>query len=907
MKTSKKIAAAISIILASTIVFSMFPTASAQWSSTTAAAVAAGMKWDFPNAANFNASATRLLLWNRWKDQIPTWTYAVLAPNPVGVGQAMTIVMFNPQLPYGASATNDVQWEYKVKIVKPDGTTLNLPGSGTFKSDSTGSGYCSFTPDQVGNYTVTVIFQELLYRWYESATFRDYYGVTLKESSYTETLIVQADPVIPVGWTATPLPTEYWVRPIEGMNTDWYQIASNWYGNVFDRDNGGSQNRWQTNGIAPNSGHIVWTKPTEDGGLVGGGNFSTVGEVYNAGHQYQTRFTQQIILHGRLYYRDSKFFAAGTGDYVCVDLRTGQEVWRNQTMSLVVDGANRYYTGGTTASVNTTISAFPSFGYQYDWDDMNQHGIANPGWLFTSNFAVPVHPRYGTAYYFNVSNVPSGTEVAGPKGELLRYVFRNIGTTANPNWVLSQWNSTLLVRRIDGNTNTLLNASAETYFDWNVSVPWYPGITGGSITVRYADYNDLMLISNGSHPVGSGSITYHYPEEVSFRAVSLKPDNRGQVLWGPKTYKTANFPDNHIEQFMRAGQGVMVWVEMPYQKYKAYSMTTGELLWTAEKGEAEFNPFGYYSYPSLIYVEGTSIAYDKLFTSGYTGMVFCYDLKTGKLLWRYEAPSNAQIFKYYTLMLGAIADGKIFIGTHEHSADTPLFKGNKIRALDVNIGEEVWSMFGWAHPQTIAIADGTLIYWNNYDHQIYAVAKGPSQTTVEAPMAGVVVGNSIIIRGRVTDISPGTQQLEQAKRFPNGVPAVSDESMSKWMEYVYMQKAFPKDCKGVEVTIEVLDSNGNYREIGKTTSDASGAYSLAWAPDIPGKFTVVATFKGSESYYGSYAETAFAADPAPLPPAEPEPEPPSMTDTYILYSAVAIVAAIAIVGILLALLVKKKP
>ena len=143
-------------------------------------------------------------------------------------------------------------------------------------------------------------------------------------------------------------------------------------------------------------------------------------------------------------------------------------------------------------------------------------------------------------------------------------------------------------------------------------------------------------------------------------------------------------------------------------------------------------------------------------------------------------------------------------------------------------------MYGWAHPYTFAVADGTLIYWNNYDHQVYAVAKGPSAMTVEAPHVGVSIDQSLVITGTVTDISPGTKQLEQAMRFPNGVPAVSDESMSHWMEYVYMQKARPTNATGVEVSVDVIDANGNFRNIGTTTSDANGLFSLDWMPDIPG-------------------------------------------------------------------------
>ena len=122
-----------------------------------------------------------------------------------------------------------------------------------------------------------------------------------------------------------------------------------------------------------------------------------------------------------------------------------------------------------------------------------------------------------------------------------------------------------------------------------------------------------------------------------------------------------------------------------------------------------------------------------------------------------------------------------------------------------------------------------------------------------------------------------------------------------------MQKPRPIDATGVEVTISVVDSNGNYREIGTATSDASGFYSLEWTPDISGKFDVVATFAGSESYWPSHAETAFTANEAPAPPPPPVDQPLSNTDTYVMYAAVGIVIAIAIVGALIVLLLRKRP
>ena len=113
-------------------------------------------------------------------------------------------------------------------------------------------------------------------------------------------------------------------------------------------------------------------------------------------------------MHGRLYYRESNWYSASPGDYVCVDLQTGQEIWRNASMA-----------------------AIPSFGYYYDWDDMNQHGVVEPSWLFSNDYGLGINPRLGitNGNGLNLNNVPAGTaehshkQIYGPKGEDLRYTI----------------------------------------------------------------------------------------------------------------------------------------------------------------------------------------------------------------------------------------------------------------------------------------------------------------------------------------------------------------------------------------------------------------------------------------------------------------------------------------------------
>jgi hypothetical protein len=86
------------------------------------------------------------------------------------------------------------------------------------------------------------------------------------------------------------------------------------------------------------------------------------------------------------------------------------------------------------------------------------------------------------------------------------------------------------------------------------------------------------------------------------------------------------------------------------------------------------------------------------------------------------------------------------------------------------------------------VADGYYAYFNGYDSKVYVIGKGPSETSMNIQNNVLTLGSSVLIEGTVTDIAAGTKQDEQAARFPQGVPAVSDASQKAWMEYVYFQK-----------------------------------------------------------------------------------------------------------------------
>jgi hypothetical protein len=186
---------------------------------------------------------------------------------------------------------------------------------------------------------------------------------------------------------------------------------------------------------------------------------------------------------------------------------------------------------------------------------------------------------------------------------------------------------------------------------------------------------------------------------------------------------------------------------------------------------------------------------------------------------------------------------------------------------------------------------------NAYDGLLYAFGKGPTATTVSSSQTKVTAGSSIIISGTVTDQSPGAK----------GTPAISDQSMTPWMEYVYMDQPYPTQATGVNVVLTAIDPNNNYITIGNATSDLSGTFGYQWTPpNIPGKYTIIATFNADNSYYGSCAETIMTiGSPAAASPV-PTATPTSVADMYFVPAIAGLFVLIIVVAIVLALLMLRK-
>jgi hypothetical protein len=792
---------------------------------------------------------------------VTTYPYLAVSPNPVGVDQQVTIQAWVQPLP---PTGQFVYHGLTITITKPDGTIQTI---GPLDTSTIASQYTIYTPTMVGTYSVQMS--------YAGETFPT--GAThLPSETPISEFVVQEEPIL--HWPENQIPTDYWERPINARNRYWGDIAGNWlqrgYNSTYQiAGHSDAAQSFNPYSQAPRSAHIMWTKELALGGLVGG-EFDQY--AYYAGHTYEEKLTPPVVMNGKIYRRiypsDFGIGQGVGGSYpgtVCEDLRTGEVLWINNDIH--VDQGQIYnfespnqagaipylWDLGTGAafSMFATPPLFPRPRYKmYD---------ANTGELvvtFENVTAVPFHGYSMTMY--------------DEDGTLLIY------TLIGPANIMQLWNST---KALEGagliiaptaillDTNFIRNFRGT--FDWSLGIEWVKPIPDRSVMGPTGPVWPVVQGITGNVIVANVETTAETWSQIGYDATT------GEELWvhdAPTWFFRSAF-----------GEGVYASWSFNTMQWYGFDARTGNQLWISDPADY---PWGVYGFSGVI-------AYGKLYGINFDGSVHVYDLETGKEEFKYFS-GNAGLetpYGHYPFYWGPIiADEVVFAANGEHSPTQPLYRGAKLHAFDAFTGEPIWSINGWWAIQ--ALVDGYLISSNAEDNRMYVFGKGPSATTVTAPKVAITLGQSVIIEGTVTDQSAG--QPDTA--------CIADEDMAAWMEYLHLQNPMPTNAKGVEVSLDVIDSNGNFRNIGTTTSDLTGTFGYMWEPDIPGQYTVIATFAGSESYGSSYAQTYMGVVEAPQPTPPPEPTPAPMTDTYVLgMGATAIIVIIAI-GLVLILMMRKK-
>ena len=835
---------------------------------------------------------------------IPTWAYLRAVPEQVAPGQNVFLVMWIDKPPTTANGPLGDRWvNMTLKLTLPDGTTQTL---GPFTSDDAGGYTYVFVPSQLGNYsavfswpgeTLTGSVGNPGYPWITAAV-GDVYGPAT--SAVEHFTVSEQTPAYTI--PENPLPSGYWQNPVEAFNHYWSVIDGNWLGTAAvefaNTGNYAFTGNFNPYTKAPLTGHIVWAKPLvpgSPGGQMGGEFGGTEESNYYSGFQYQPKFAP-IIINGVLYYEAIPNYSSGgtVQGWVAMDLRTGETIWTKNYLNYFAPGSNDIL----------------AYGQIYVYKTMNTYGGQTYLWATRSTGGVNYLDMFDAAtgnYILSVNGSGTGGAFGRPTfegkdGSLLQCYINASGGQQS----LTFWNSSVCLNPTNSQfwgppQNGVIPYSQGIV--WSVPLPnsyqgvaFPPGVSFIFDDVGHSTYdpdNNIAIIGAGAGQFAMYAWNTGWVIEAAY---SLKD---GTQLWIKNQTET---PFATMMICPGASNGTYAEWTKETLTWKGYSTLTGAQVWGPTEPYA--NPLGYYDQTSAV------CAYGCLYTWTFGGEVYCYNMTNGKLVWSWNDGSAGENTPYGVNPLwiignyeATVADGVIYVETG-HDYGPPLFSGAQIYAINATTGKLIWSILNFASGSSLPVVYGYMLSFNAYDNQIYCFGKGNTATTVTTEP--VINSNTQVqISGTVTDQSPG----ETCLGIPAaGTPAIADESMSQWMEYLYMQSPEPMNATGVPVTLSYVDSNNNYYTIGTTTTDINGQYSYTFTPDVPGTYTITATFSGSNSYFSSSGQTHMTIVSPPAATAAPTSAPASMADLYFLPVSIAIIVAIVVIGALLAfLMLRKRP
>jgi outer membrane protein assembly factor BamB len=801
-----------------------------------------------------------------------TTAYLSFRPNPIGVGQSLLINVWTTPGVYHAFYMAD----YKVTIQKPDGTTDVAGPTNSYLADATA--WFEYVPTEPGTYKLKF---EQPGTYIPAGVYDDRPGLppgagfgatpTGNYTVYTsvwytpsstdwQELTVQADMI--ASWPPSPLPTDYWTRPISPENREFWPIAGNypWTG-AYYYPNGRvlySSNYQYTPYVqAPNTPHVLWKRQGAIAGLIGTDMYQ---KSLSAGGG-----TPSIVYSGRCYQTLTKALNGKTASvWQCYDLRTGNVYWE---LADVIAPTNILYETGTSdvpgadASVSISASfAAISNGRLYKYNPFTG--------ALSANISLPAGITSGTIY----------------NNEWV-YSVQTINATAN-NYRLINWtmtgSSTNFTSRISSNVtwprSAFLNLFGACDYEAgiDVSASWAPV--------------DATRSPTGAWTASTGWCIGYAIESVDLRT--------GAVLFNINGNDTLH--DN-----VQSGSSLVVnrgkiALSTHNRHYSCFDGRTGKKLWESELTDYPWGVwFAYFNTASYDFNESKSA----IITSTYDG-IYAIDWDNGKIIWHYSSASVPfeDPYSQEPFFAGVkTADGKVYAYSGEHSPSQPVTRGWHLHCINATTGEGIWKITG---PMSVgAIADGYLTGSDPYDGYMYVLGKGITKTTVTTPDLVVANGTGLVIKGTVMDMSPAQPDT----------PCVSVDSMEIQMEYLHMQH--PQDgfwhnetISGVPVVLTALGTDGSVIDVGTTTTNGYyGTFGITWTPPNQGEYTIMASFAGDDSYGSSSAAMMLSVGPTPTNTEQGSQQVQTPQDnTPLIYATIAIIAAIAIVGTLIILVLRKR-
>jgi hypothetical protein len=831
---------------------------------------------------------------------ISTVSYLSVSPNPIGVNQPLLInVWTQPPI----NINRQYIGSYQIVITKPDGSQDKLSLS-SYAGDATA--WTTYVPDKEGNYTIQFNF---LGEYFPAGQYFSGYIVTnssgqnLNSAYYSPSsspplkIVVQQDLI--ASWPPAPLPTDYWTRPVSPNNREWWTILgcypSTGYspvdpaymqGVTWDSLYPNTSKTWSSTGNfvpyvqAPNTAHILWSRVVGIGGLIGGqlGDITARPDATPSPTAGSWLYPQ-IIYAGRCYQTLTKVIDGVTTDvWECYDLRTGQIYWdKLNSLNFSVSQAPTLvsYTKRASQAVAGEEAMMRGLGVSLVYIGSGRLLKYDP---FTGSTLInaSISPLSTGTYYsdeYVLSVQDLGAAAGANRYRLINWTTNDAGVQLSVGTTVTYANT--LAQRVAGNIT------------WPISS--LPGTT---------DYTTGVAVQVGSiNPSGVSGTGVTIGQFMV--GISL---TTGQVLWNVSTVQKGDGSESFFSTVeCVADNGVFIARGME-GNIMAWDLNTGKLKWTTQLAYP-WGEFGAYHVATGygIYISG---AYDG---------VYGINEATGKIEWHFRAYTPYEFeTPYQTDMNGTeyafhvgvqIADGKLYVSSAEHTPSEPLTRGLNLYCVNMTTGKEIWnysaSQVDQSRAFTGAIAEGYLVFGSEYDATMYVFGKGQSATTVSVPQTQITTGESAIISGTVLDQSPGQP----------GTPCVSAQSMNAWMDHLHAQYPVPANVMGVPVSIDAFDPNNNIVHIATVTSDMSGTFSYVWAPTIAGLYKITATFVGDDSYGSSYAQAAAVVVNAPqaTPTQTSAPINAATTSdlmTYMVAGVIAIIIAIAVVGVLL---LRKRP
>lgn len=809
---------------------------------------------------------------------IDAGAYLSFRPTTVGLDQTILVNLWVTPAP-GASRKF---LDFTVTITDPDGHD-NVITIDSYQDD--GTAWFEYQLDKAGTWKLKFDF---LGMYYPAGTYNagEYVGSEntappgfsfggpqyytsayyTPDSTPELTLTVQEDMV--ASYQEDPLPTDYWKRPVAYEHRGWAKILGDYpYTGVgsseFYPENTNiyaSNYQFTPYVQGPESAHVAWKTQYVIAGMLGGdyGQRITDSDIFGNTNGK----TPDIIYAGRGYQSVAKAFNGEVKTvWQCFDIRTGEIFWE-----LLADSTTTEIFPGWSVTTNIVPNKIEyQYGQIWGGGGSSDQAVTVSLIYIGGGSLVKWNPNTG-AITGNYSTGPITSGTYYMNGYALS--VQNIGSYFAPNYRLINWTT--------AGTSTNFADRIVSNISWPVSnlpscIDYETGVAAAEST-----------ISQSGGYVGMNAY-----------GISL---TTGQVLWNITTndivpYSTSCDVADHGKFAILTTKGY----------YVAYDLLTGTKVWTGETMDYPWDESGFGAY-------GIQSAYGLFYREAYSG-IYAFNWNDGKIAWKFEAQANPYETPYvnengtsvYSWNVGAkIADGKLYTYTTEHSASVPITRGWGLYCIDAITGEGIWNVSlpgaSSKHDSDMgAVADGYLTVFGS-DGYTYVFGKGESQTTISAPQTAIAAGTNAIIQGTVLDMSPAQK----------GTPCISEDSMGTYMAYLHKQLALPNDITltGVPISIDAVDPNGNYIHIADVTSEISGTYGYTWTPpDVPGQYTIMATFSGDSSYGSSWAQTYVSVVGAP----ESSPTATTITfdavnnnvTTVMIAGVIAIIVAILIATLLI--------